>query len=203
MEGTNMLAVERLLLAGRDGGTFIGGWIAIGVLLALVAFVFVRLRAVGKEFVEAVKAQTGVAPKDFDFDFNGYSVEEARTRVRGYSEEGKKVYLEQSIKRWDLFLPLAYGLLFIIITFQAAAVVGGDNRWFWLLGIPGLLAPMLDLLENYSVYKMLTTDPNAGEDWDRWARAGSFFTVTKWIMVGLATLIAVVMVVWALWVLFT
>ncbi|HKP52319.1 MAG TPA: hypothetical protein VJ183_06670 [Chloroflexia bacterium] len=198
-----MIALERIQLAGQDGWTFIGGWVAIAVMLALVAFVFVRLRIVGKEFVEAVKAQTGVEPKSFDFDFNGYSVEEARNRVRGYGEEGKKVYLEQSIMRWDLFLPFAYGLLFIIITLQTAAI-GGENGWFWLLlGIPGLLAPMLDLLENYSVAKMLTTDLDSGADWGRWARAGSFFTVTKWIMVGIATLIAVAMVVWALWVSFT
>lgn len=163
-----------------------GGLWTVFALLAVVGIEMLALRLiVGPQVAKHSDKLDGKEPGSFDFKISGYSPQQARAMVSAYGPEGRKWYLWGSVLSLDILLPLSYGLLYVSAALHSAEMLLGNAQWGWVVAALGIVMVIFDLLENLAVYKMLTHDPAAfptWQGWDVWARAGSFFTRTKWVL---------------------
>jgi hypothetical protein len=144
-----------------------GGLGTVFALLGLVAIEMLFLRIlVGTQVAKYSQNLEGKKPGLFDLRRTGYSYQEARAMVGAYGPEGRRWYLWGSVRSLDILLTLSYGSLFVLSGVHSIALLRGNSQLGWVIASLGLVAVVLDFIENLAVNVMLTQDPDSYTDWE-------------------------------------
>ena len=115
----------------------------------------------------------------------GYTFDEAETALKGYGEQGRRVYAWSSATL-DTVFPVVYASFLAGFVYRFRP---GECLW-WLAYLP-VAAGVLDLCENVQIILMLCQYPNisAGQ-----VASASLFTLSKWSTIFVCSALAVTFV---------
>jgi hypothetical protein len=158
------------------------------VVLTVLVLYFLYAAVVMGWGAKKIQTLSGKEVQVLDLCFTGYSPDEVNKYLADYTPAAK-VFAATFEAVADSIYPIIYTtLLTLLLAWVFKRSMQSDNKFGYLLLLP-LLIMLSDFAENYHIITMLTMHPDITEEI---VKRGSFFTVAKWGMFALISLIVVI-----------